>query len=108
MLEYLLSTHLRDDLPRLTKTWQIIRKPRVERIKDFARWNADAFKGESTPLDQGKLDRRKSPDDQDVGQVRSLKTVKPDASAKFSSATFLKWVLDHDAVNEVRLLSITM
>lgn len=79
------------DIPGIAKAWQEIRKPRVERIKAYARWNTAMFSG----------DLRAPSNDVERRAVKSLKDVAPDMSAKFHSSRFLKWTLDYDAIADV-------
>lgn len=79
-------------LPGVTKIWQDIRKPRAERIKEYARWNTRLFTGEiNTPRHDGP-----------TGNVKNLRDVEPGMYSSFNSARFVKWALDHDAVADAR------
>lgn len=84
-----LSDHdLIKNIPRISKDWQGICKPRAERIKAYSRANTDMFCGRpATPLDN--LERR---------NVKSLKGIEPDMNAKFTTGRFTKWSLDYDAI----------
>ncbi|KAM5349219.1 hypothetical protein ACJ41O_005726 [Fusarium nematophilum] len=96
-LDYLLAElHPRKPIVAITSAWQDTRKPRVERIRDFARWNTKVFSGEL-----GFKPSKKAAAKSSQISYRDLKDVRPDMSAPFFSATFLKWALDYDAVDEV-------
>ncbi|KAJ0425237.1 FAD/NAD(P)-binding domain-containing protein [Aspergillus carlsbadensis] len=80
-------------LPEITKIWQDIRKPRVERISGFSNWKTQWFSGELAAFTQAG----------NWGEdARSLKEIAPNMDAPFESAAFLKWVLDFDAPAEAR------
>lgn len=78
-------------IPAITATWEKIRKPRVERIKEFAKWNTNIFSNPTAALVKT----------QHKGVV-SLKDVQPDMNAPFFKSPFLKWVIGHDAIQAVR------
>ena len=103
VLEYLIKRHPVGAVPDITRTWQAIRIPRVNRIKAFAAWNSRAFLGEgpTNPL-VAKASAPEAPaaTKQAPGQMKSLKTLKADASAPFHTSAFLKWAQDYDAVGE--------
>ncbi|KAK4504869.1 hypothetical protein PRZ48_002832 [Zasmidium cellare] len=80
-------------IPEITRQWERIRKPRVERIKAWAKENTAVFVGEP-PKDRI---LRESGE----GRRISLKNVKPRMEGHFDSREFLKWTLDYDAVEEV-------
>ena len=95
VLDYLITiaSDTIDKVPTITATWQEIRKPRVERIKDYAKENTAVYFGEPIP------DRHRHQGD--GSGVRSLKNIKPNMNAKFTSPSFVKWCYDYDAVAEV-------
>lgn len=93
VLRYLLQRSqygISKSIPTVVSDWEKIRMPRVERIKGFARWNTDMFM-------DGRI-ATKAADGKD--NFKSLKHVKPDMNAKFSTSAFLKWTQDYDAVGE--------
>ena len=98
VLEYLISRDPEAVLhvPAITALWQKLRKPRVERIKAYAKQNTTAFLN-SSPLQDSKSTQQHK---RDV-QPRSMRHVTPDMNAKFDSRAFVKWTLDYDAVGEV-------
>lgn len=98
VLDYLIEQepNASANIPSITDTWQKIRKPRVERIKAYAKENTRAFLGE--PL--AHRPRRESAGTAG-SSVKSLKNVRPDMNARFTSSAFVKWALDFDAVAEV-------
>lgn len=95
VLEFLIARDTRpvSNIPSITMAWQQIRKPRVERIKEYAKYNTQIYLS-------GKLPR---PPPQGAGMVnvKSLRHVTSRADAKFASSEFVKWTLDFDAVGEV-------
>ena len=100
VLEYLLQNNDAGNMAKVTDTWQSIRIPRVNKIKDFAAWNTRVFLGEE---DVNSLTRKMSGAAKvPSGQVKSLKGLKSDSSAPFHTAAFYKWVQDYDAVGEAR------
>jgi salicylate hydroxylase len=96
VLDYLLHER-QPALPvtEVMRLWEKIRIPRVNLVKDFARWNTDAFTGTAPPSEWARNEQAKTVE-------VSLKDVKPDSQAKFRSGAFLKWVMDYDAVEEAR------
>lgn len=98
VLEYLVEKHPSGIIADITRTWQSIRIPRVNRIKAFAAWNTRAFLGEgpTNPL----VGKASGAAKQAPGQMKSLKTLPPDSSAPFHTSAFLKWVQAYDAVGE--------
>lgn len=96
VLEYLIEQdrNASANIPTITDTWQKIRKPRVERIKAYAKENTRAFIGEQMAI--GRRQETAS------SSTKSLKNVEPRMNARFTSSHFVKWALDYDAVAEVR------
>jgi len=86
VLDYLLSLESDPgtEVPKVAQNWQHIRRPRVERIRDYARWNTQLFLGE--PL-AGRYDEEKS-------TVKSLKDTVPDMHAPFHSKRFVSNTLE--------------
>ncbi|KAK4505093.1 hypothetical protein PRZ48_003056 [Zasmidium cellare] len=96
VLEYLIERDPNPsaNLPTITDTWQKIRKPRVERIKAYAKENTRAFLGE--PM----AHRHRQ---ETAGNTKkSLKNVTPKMDARFTTSAFVKWALDYDAVAEAK------
>ncbi|KAK5994729.1 FAD-dependent urate hydroxylase-like protein [Cladobotryum mycophilum] len=95
VLDFLLArfaSESRAPVSQVVKIWQAIRKPRVERIKDYANWNTQNFsgKGVATPEQaEGKI-------------IQTGKDVAPDMNADFDTAAFWKWSLDYDAIGEAQ------
>jgi salicylate hydroxylase len=86
-------------LREITKIWQDIRKPRVERISSFSNWKTQWFSGELAAFTQAG----------DWGEdARSLEKISPNMDAPFESVAFLKWVLDFDAPAEVLIANISL
>lgn len=98
VLEYLLQTssNATAKMPSIAETWQNVRKPRVERIKAYARENSDAFVGKP-------LKHRHREDNIVTKSVKSLKNVQPKMDAKFTTAAFVKWTMDYDVGEEVSI-----
>ncbi len=98
VLEYLIEKHPSGKILDSIRTWQSIRIPRVNRIKEFAAWNTRTFLGEepTNPL----VGKASEGGKQAPGQMKSLKALKPDSSAPFHTSAFLKWAQDYDAVGE--------
>ncbi|KAI0024522.1 hypothetical protein F4780DRAFT_606496 [Xylariomycetidae sp. FL0641] len=92
-LEYLISANPdpNSNITTILEDWQHVRKPRVERIKDWAKFNSAMFIGnpETGPGTSN-----------NDWQVRSLKNIKADMNSPYNSAAFLKWTLNYDAVRE--------
>lgn len=95
VLDCLLNDLPDTSVPEIMRLWESIRMPRVNRIKEFARWNTEAFAGMDTSA------MWKGAKDRETIQV-SLKDVKPDGRAALHSRAFLKWVMDYDAVGEAK------
>ncbi|KAI1500535.1 hypothetical protein F5X99DRAFT_385709 [Biscogniauxia marginata] len=108
-------------VPRITSVWEEIRKPRVRRIQDWARFNSALFiggtavaaaeaskskktneKGSSDDDDEEEEDGREISGGGGGWQVRSLKHKAPDMNADFNSSAFLKWAQSYDAVGEAQ------
>lgn len=79
-------------ISNIVRVWEAIRKPRVERIKEYAKWNTAMYVG--APV---------APKSQ-IGKsvVKDLNHVKPNMHASFHSSAFVKWTLDYDAVEEAQ------
>lgn len=94
VLEYLISedSDTIGNLPSITANWQKIRKPRVERIKEFALANSGRFTGHVQPATKQAA----------KWQTISLKHTKPDMYASFLKPEFMKWVHDYDAIGEAQ------
>jgi salicylate hydroxylase len=81
-------------VPRIAQTWEALRKPRAEKIKSYAKLNTMMFTGLlPIPL----LPEGYKP------VQKSLRNTVADRNAKPFSSAFLKWVLNHDPVEEVGL-----
>ena len=94
-----------ESIASATSAWQELRKPRVERIKSFARSNHDLYA-------QGGAQFPKQPDLSDESSVKgrhdpaSSKTgscVRPDMWAAFNTPAFNKWVHGYDVQAEARV-----
>ncbi|GKZ58901.1 hypothetical protein AnigIFM49718_004742 [Aspergillus niger] len=82
------------DLSVISRFWENIRKPRVERIKSFAAWNTRRFLGHK---DHAGSHQKYADTDWE-----SIKDIEPDAAADFTSPAFFKWVHDYDVVEQTR------
>ncbi|ETS83816.1 hypothetical protein PFICI_05692 [Pestalotiopsis fici W106-1] len=94
VLEYLISQdeNATANLANITSDWESIRRPRVERIKQWAKANSEAF------ISQPPTGTKHA----DKWQIISLKNTQPDMNADMNSSAFLKWAQDYDAINEAR------
>lgn len=95
VLEYLIDMFGDDTaerVPDIMKVWETIRKPRANRIKEYAKWNTSMFIG--VPVLPGKGKSK--------AVSRDLRSAKEDMNASFGTSAFVKWSLDHDAVEEAR------
>lgn len=88
----------------ITIHWQKIRKPRVERLKAYARSNTDTWTKEPT-FAAGRV-KAEGRENSTTVETRSLKYTVPDRDGNFHSSRFVKWVLDYDAIGEVSDLRI--
>ncbi|GLA94509.1 hypothetical protein AtubIFM57143_001496 [Aspergillus tubingensis] len=79
----------------ISRFWEDIRKPRVERIKSFAAWNTQRFLGHK---DHAASHQKYADTDWD-----SIKNIEPDPAADFRSPAFFKWAHDYDVVEHVSL-----
>ncbi|PSN75536.1 FAD/NAD(P)-binding domain-containing protein [Corynespora cassiicola Philippines] len=101
VLEHLLRTRHHLSVPSITRYWESIRQPRVEKIKLYAYANMQLFSGQ---LNDAVLTSEK--EQQENKSAKSLKGVTASPSAPYQSAAFLKWVLDYNAVKEAKNGSI--
>ncbi|EMD00406.1 hypothetical protein BAUCODRAFT_163477 [Baudoinia panamericana UAMH 10762] len=99
VLDYLITRagpNATREMQSITRTWQNIRKPRVERIKEYAKFNTNLFVNAPAP---SAAETGESVSSGEVkANVRSLKDVQPRMEAHFQSAAFVKWALDYDAI----------
>ncbi|VUC31114.1 unnamed protein product [Clonostachys rosea] len=101
VLDFLISHHSRQNdgplgnaqMQSVSQAWQAIRKPRVERIKAYSKWNTNLFLGKGAPMPSTQSAQH---------SLKSMKDVHPDINANFQSPSFLKWALDYDAVDEAK------
>lgn len=90
------SPHL--DISLISRSWENIRKPRVERIKSYAAWNTQMFLGNKHRV----ASHPKYPD----SDWDSIKDIEPDSAADFTSPAFFKWAHEYDAVKQVSLFHL--
>lgn len=107
VLDYLLHDEPRladADVPRIVRLWEEIRIPRVGKIKAFAHWNTDAFRGLVPFHKRQKNEGGVWVSDAERGKttVVSLKQTTPDENGDFSGGVFLKWAMDYDAIAAAR------
>lgn len=95
VLAHLLHHHLDRAVPALTKIWQDVRQPRVNRIKEWAKSSHQLYtKGTDAPP-------------KSAGQVRttveeiSFEKVEMDMNAEFRSPAFFKWAFGFDPIANV-------
>lgn len=95
-LSYLLAERASLGVPRLTKVWQEVRIPRVNRIKAWAHANEMLYSkgigGRSSSSSGGPASEEKM----------SLADEQADRDAPFRSGAFVRWAFGYDAVAEVR------
>lgn len=82
-------------IPVISRFWEDIRKPRVERIKSYAAWNTQMFLGKEYRL--ASHSKYADTDWESIGDI------KPDSAADFTSPAFFKWAHDYDAIEHVSL-----
>lgn len=87
------SPHL--DISLISRSWENIRKPRVEHIKSYAAWNTQMFLGNKHRA----ASHPKYPD----ADWDSIKDIEPNSAADFTSPAFFKWAHEYDAVEQVSL-----
>lgn len=80
------------NITEIAQVWETVRKPRVQRIKEYAKWMTAMFLGDDLPVKPAVA----------KNVVRDVSQVKPDMHATFTSSAFVKWTLDFDAVEEAR------
>lgn len=85
------------DISVISRFWEDIRKPRVERIKSYAAWNTQMFLGNKN--------REASHTKYADADWKSIKDIKPDSTADFTSPAFFKWAHDYDVIEQVSLSS---
>ena len=95
-LEYLLQKRPELSISQAMHVWQSVRKPRVERIKEFAAWNTNVF------LDVDNYYLAAAKKQKESGNIKSLKRIVGDRDAPLWTAKFLKWTQDYDVVGEVK------
>ncbi|RAK84841.1 FAD/NAD(P)-binding domain-containing protein [Aspergillus costaricaensis CBS 115574] len=79
----------------ISRFWEDIRKPRVERIKSFAAWNTQRFLGHK---DHAASHQKYADTDWEC-----INDIEPDPAADFTSPAFFKWAHDYDVVEQVSL-----
>lgn len=95
VLQTLLFSYPYLDISVISRFWEDIRKPRVERIKSYAAWNTQMF--------LGKKDRAASHSKYADTDWESIKNIEPNSAADFNSPAFFKWAHDYDAIEQVSL-----
>ena len=83
------------DISVISRFWEDIRKPRVERIKSYAAWNTQMF--------LGKKDRVAPHSKYADTDWESIKNIESNSAADFNSPAFFKWAHDYDAIEQVSL-----
>lgn len=92
VLDHLISRQdLFQDIPRIVEIWQHVRKPRVEKIKAYSKWNTENFTKEHF-LHAASVG-------QTTGAV--VKPIGSDSEAQFNTPEFWKWATEYDAISEV-------
>ncbi|KAJ5415829.1 hypothetical protein N7465_004524 [Penicillium sp. CMV-2018d] len=95
VLRTLISSYPHLDISLISRSWENIRKPRVERIKSYAAWNTQMFLGNKHRA----ASHPKYPD----ADWDSIKDIEPNSAADFTSPAFFKWAHEYDAVEQVSL-----
>lgn len=97
---------VQDILSLLTKTWQDVRKPRFDRVKQFC----EAFRTslQAKPRDEENSNKDKNEEASGPASIGEPKTnperlgnenrIKSGMDADFTSDEFGKWLLDHDVL----------
>lgn len=78
----------------LSRFWEDIRKPRVERIKAYAAWNTRRFAGKRADAPVSKYT------DSDW---KAINEIQADSTGDFTSPAFFKWAHDFDVIEQVSL-----
>ncbi|GAD98245.1 conserved hypothetical protein [Paecilomyces variotii No. 5] len=94
VLQILLQSLHYLDVSVISRFWEDIRKPRVERIKSYAAWNTRRFLGHK--------DLAASHQKYADADWESIKDIEPDPAADFTSPAFFKWAHDYDAFEQTR------
>lgn len=95
VLAHLLHRHIDRGVSNLMKVWQDVRQPRVNRIKDWARFNHQLYtKGTDTPP-------RSAGQNRTTVEEISLDEVEMDMSADFRLPAFYKWAFGFDPIADV-------
>ncbi|OQD94903.1 hypothetical protein PENSOL_c023G04706 [Penicillium solitum] len=92
VLRTLISSSPHLDISLISRSWENIRKPRVERIKSYAAWNTQMFLGNKHRA----ASHPKYPD----ADWDSIKDIEPNSAADFTSPAFFKWAHEYDAVDQ--------
>jgi salicylate hydroxylase len=81
-----------EEIPRLTKKYEELRKPRVERVQAYARAN-----GVNYTLPDGVEQKRRD----EVLKTSTRKVVEKGGQAPFGDVEFSKWLDNYDAIKDV-------
>ncbi|KAJ5186484.1 hypothetical protein N7449_011248 [Penicillium cf. viridicatum] len=92
VLRTLISSSPHLDISLISRSWENIRKPRVERIKSYASWNTQMFLGNKHRA----ASHPKYPD----ADWDSIKDIEPNSAADFTSPAFFKWAHEYDAIEQ--------
>jgi salicylate hydroxylase len=90
--ELLSKTSLLKDIPNLTKKYEELRKPRVERVRAYARVN-----GVNYTLPDGDEQKRRD----EILKTSASKVVGKGGKVPFGDMKFAKWLDDYDAIKDV-------
>ena len=86
------QTSTTEDIPKLTKLYEEIRRPRVERVRAYARAN-----GENYTLPDGADQKRRD----EILKTSARTVVEKGGKAPFGDAEFAKWLDNYDAIKDV-------
>ncbi|EME42798.1 hypothetical protein DOTSEDRAFT_80417 [Dothistroma septosporum NZE10] len=98
-LSYLLKEHQNKGIPTLTKIWQEVRIPRVNKLKAWANFNNKLYTKGLTPA---KPEIKKQEAAHAEVASNEPESLKPDSNADFRSPAFVMWAYGYDAVGEVK------
>lgn len=91
----MLSTSPNLPVPTISRFWENIRKPRVERIKAYAAWNTRRFAGKRG------LDSDVPVSKYTDSDWKAINEIQADLAGDFTSPAFFKWAHDFDVIEQV-------
>ena len=91
--ELLSQTSSTKDIPGLARKYEELRRPRAERVREYARKN-----GKNYTLSDGAEQKRRD----EILQTSARKVVEKGGNVPFGDAAFAKWLDNYDAIKDVR------